>query len=99
MINSGVRHSFPGAGGFVVNDQNELLVIREKFYGRPHWKLPGGMADPGMYTVYTELVNITVPTKLETWSRELRLTQKKKVDIVTLKLGPFLDRRFVQNFI
>ena len=38
-----------GVGGFVTNDKNELLVIKEKYtYGRRAiWKLPGGHADLG----------------------------------------------------
>ena len=38
-----------GAGGFVVNDKNQLLVVQERFSPKPHWKLPGGHADPGTY--------------------------------------------------
>lgn len=39
-----------GVGGFVLNDNNDLLVIQEKYLTslkRPIWKIPGGMADPG----------------------------------------------------
>jgi 8-oxo-dGTP diphosphatase len=38
-----------GAGGLVINDNNEILTIREKAHvdKYPHnWKFPGGMLDP-----------------------------------------------------
>ena len=38
-----------GAGGFVINDKNELLVICERFRTKRHWKLPGGQVDVGRY--------------------------------------------------
>lgn len=36
-----------GVGAFVVNDQDQVLVIKEKKFGQyePMWKLPGGAAD------------------------------------------------------
>ena len=36
-----------GAGGFVLNEKNELLVVCERFKTKQHWKLPGGMVDHG----------------------------------------------------
>ena len=37
-----------GCAGFVVNDQRQVLVVKEKYSaGKPRWKLPGGMADKG----------------------------------------------------
>ncbi|XP_071789795.1 uncharacterized protein [Asterias amurensis] len=43
----GYASNYIGVGGFVTNDKNELLVIKEKYtYGRRAiWKLPGGHAD------------------------------------------------------
>ena len=41
----------PGVAGLVVNEKNEILVVQEKWLHRmrvPHWKLPGGVCDPGM---------------------------------------------------
>lgn len=38
-----------GVGGLVINDNNELLTIREKGQVKTHphnWKFPGGMLDP-----------------------------------------------------
>lgn len=40
-------HTVVGVGAFVVNDQDELLVVRERFHTRPHWKLPGGYVESG----------------------------------------------------
>ena len=31
----------------VINEQRQILVVRDKLYQRPHWKLPGGYVDPG----------------------------------------------------
>lgn len=38
-------HNVVGVGAFVVNDEDELLVVRERFYTHPHWKLPGGYVE------------------------------------------------------
>ncbi|BFZ18544.1 hypothetical protein BsWGS_21583 [Bradybaena similaris] len=46
----GYANHFLGVGGFVVNDQNQLLVIRERYHAKINitaWKLPGGLADAG----------------------------------------------------
>ena len=40
-------HTLVGVGGMVVTDNDQLLVIQERFYTAPHWKLPGGYVDPG----------------------------------------------------
>ncbi|KAK3868560.1 hypothetical protein Pcinc_026060 [Petrolisthes cinctipes] len=40
-------HNVVGVGAFVVTDDNDLLVVRERFYKRPHWKLPGGYVELG----------------------------------------------------
>ncbi|XP_022249044.1 nucleoside diphosphate-linked moiety X motif 6-like isoform X1 [Limulus polyphemus] len=40
-------HTYIGVAGLVVNERNQILVIQEKYHTRPHWKLPGGYADPG----------------------------------------------------
>ena len=37
-----------GVGGFVVNDNGEVLVVKEKYSGvNVRWKYPGGGTDPG----------------------------------------------------
>lgn len=41
---------YVGVGGFVVNEQQQVLVIREKYHNESKpspWKLPGGLADKG----------------------------------------------------
>jgi len=43
-----------GAGGVVLNEQRELLVVSEKFrrdYSRPYYKLPGGALHQGEHLV------------------------------------------------
>jgi len=36
-----------GVGGFVLNKNNELLLIKERHMKVNRWKLPGGLVDPG----------------------------------------------------
>jgi len=36
-----------GVAGFVVNDKDQVLAIKENFFASPRWKLPGGGADAG----------------------------------------------------
>ncbi|MBN2628513.1 MAG: NUDIX domain-containing protein [Spirochaetales bacterium] len=38
---------YVGAGGVVINDKNQLLVITEKAHTVKHYKLPGGLLDVG----------------------------------------------------
>jgi len=38
---------YVGAGGVVINDRNQLLVITEKAHMVRHFKLPGGLLDVG----------------------------------------------------
>lgn len=40
-------HTLVGVGCMVVNHQDEVLVVQERFLTTPHWKLPGGYVDPG----------------------------------------------------
>lgn len=40
-------HTMIGVGAVVVNKDQELLVVCERFHARPHWKLPGGYLEPG----------------------------------------------------
>lgn len=44
-------HTMIGVGAIVVNDAEEILVVREKYFpkGFPHWKLPGGYVESGMF--------------------------------------------------
>ncbi|XP_021920633.1 nudix hydrolase 8 isoform X4 [Zootermopsis nevadensis] len=40
-------HTMIGVGAVVVNDAHEILVVKEKYFLIPHWKLPGGYVEPG----------------------------------------------------
>eukprot|EP00123_Amoebidium_parasiticum_P012818 comp21597_c0_seq1/m.30236 comp21597_c0_seq1/g.30236 ORF comp21597_c0_seq1/g.30236 comp21597_c0_seq1/m.30236 type:complete len:362 (-) comp21597_c0_seq1:921-2006(-) len=40
-------HHYIGVGGFVVNDRKEMLVVKERYRDKDHWKLPGGLSDVG----------------------------------------------------
>lgn len=42
-------HNTIGVGGFVVNETQELLVVKERFRKNPHWKLPGGYVELGKF--------------------------------------------------
>ena len=42
-------HHMVGVGAMVVNENKEILVVREKYRPEPHWKLPGGYVDPGIF--------------------------------------------------
>ena len=43
----GYATHYIGAGGVVIDDQNRILVIQERYHTRKHYKLPGGALDPG----------------------------------------------------
>eukprot|EP00511_Aplanochytrium_stocchinoi_P002390 CAMPEP_0204842154 /NCGR_PEP_ID=MMETSP1346-20131115/44983_1 /ASSEMBLY_ACC=CAM_ASM_000771 /TAXON_ID=215587 /ORGANISM="Aplanochytrium stocchinoi, Strain GSBS06" /LENGTH=203 /DNA_ID=CAMNT_0051980747 /DNA_START=415 /DNA_END=1026 /DNA_ORIENTATION=+ len=36
-----------GVGSLVLNQSNEILLVKEKFRGPDRWKMPGGLVDPG----------------------------------------------------
>jgi 8-oxo-dGTP diphosphatase len=58
-----------GAGGVVLNDQNELLVVTEKFLrgDRPHYyKLPGGALHPGEHIVDGVIREVLEETGIQT---------------------------------
>ncbi|XP_037089381.1 nudix hydrolase 8-like [Pollicipes pollicipes] len=41
-------HTMIGVGGMVISEaDDQVLVVREKYYTQPHWKLPGGFVEPG----------------------------------------------------
>ncbi|XP_077295004.1 uncharacterized protein LOC143917385 [Arctopsyche grandis] len=40
-------HTNLGVGAVVINDANQVLVVREKYLNVPHWKLPGGYVERG----------------------------------------------------
>jgi ADP-ribose pyrophosphatase YjhB (NUDIX family) len=39
-----------GVGGLVTDSQGRILVVKEKFWQRPSWKLPGGYIENGKNT-------------------------------------------------
>lgn len=41
-------HTMIGVGAVVVNNKKQVLVVKEKYFHLPHWKLPGGYVEPGM---------------------------------------------------
>lgn len=50
---------FTGVGGFVVNDEGEVLMIKERYTGvKPLWKLPGGGADTSRSSKYSCLTTL-----------------------------------------
>ena len=54
-------HSMVGVGGMVIaEDRDEVLVVREKYYKQPHWKLPGGFVEPGEATPSACLTGVHV---------------------------------------
>uniref|UniRef100_A0A6B2LDX1 Nudix hydrolase domain-containing protein n=1 Tax=Arcella intermedia TaxID=1963864 RepID=A0A6B2LDX1_9EUKA len=55
-----------GVGGFVLNQKNELLVVKEKFFKNSMWKLPGGMADPGEDIPTTAVREVVEETGIKT---------------------------------
>lgn len=42
-------HTNLGVGGIVLNDNDEILVVRELHINYPHWKLPGGYVERGIF--------------------------------------------------
>ena len=41
-------HHYVGVGGLVINEKNEILLIKEnRSVDKRRWKLPGGFSDPG----------------------------------------------------
>ncbi|CAH1389826.1 unnamed protein product [Nezara viridula] len=40
-------HNMVGAGALVINDNNQILVVHERYRTVSFWKLPGGYVDPG----------------------------------------------------
>ena len=42
----GYATHYIGAGGVLLDEENRILVIQEKYHTRKHYKLPGGALDP-----------------------------------------------------
>jgi len=40
-------HTFVGVAGLVINEREEILVVKERFFPNAPWKLPGGLSEIG----------------------------------------------------
>lgn len=45
-------HNMVGAGALVMNNNNQILVVHERYRTVSFWKLPGGYVNPGLYKYY-----------------------------------------------
>jgi len=43
----GYATHYIGAGGVIIDNEERILIIQERFHTRRHYKLPGGALDPG----------------------------------------------------
>eukprot|EP01128_Nolandella_sp_AFSM9_P005877 TRINITY_DN2930_c0_g1_i1.p1 TRINITY_DN2930_c0_g1~~TRINITY_DN2930_c0_g1_i1.p1 ORF type:complete len:300 (+),score=76.75 TRINITY_DN2930_c0_g1_i1:1058-1957(+) len=60
-------HTSLGVGGFVLNDKNQVLAVREKNWGpNAPWKLPGGMVDPKEDLVAAAIREVLEETNIQT---------------------------------
>ncbi len=64
----GYATHYIGAGGVVINDRRELLVVSERHRGsaRPYYKLPGGALHPGEHLAAAVIREVYEETGVET---------------------------------
>jgi ADP-ribose pyrophosphatase YjhB (NUDIX family) len=55
-----------GAGGVVINEARELLVIQERHHRRRHYKLPGGALHPGEHIADAVIREVKEETGVDT---------------------------------
>ena len=61
----GYATHYIGAGGVMLDDENRILVIQEKYHTRKHYKLPGGALDPGEHISNAVVREIREETGIE----------------------------------
>lgn len=63
-----------------MNDKDELLVVQERFYSKPHWKLPGGYVEISKSELFTS--DYYIKNNRESWeytSPYLNSTELSKI--------------------
>ncbi|XP_049849627.1 uncharacterized protein LOC126319956 isoform X1 [Schistocerca gregaria] len=56
-----------GVGGFVLNEKNELLVVREKYaHQTASWKIPGGLVEAGESLIEAAIREVLEETNIQT---------------------------------
>ncbi|CAH0388962.1 unnamed protein product [Bemisia tabaci] len=59
-------HTMVGIGAVVVNEDNEVLTVKEKYGQRIQWKLPGGYVEPGEDLADAVVREVMEETHIET---------------------------------
>ncbi|XP_030567894.1 nudix hydrolase 8 isoform X2 [Drosophila novamexicana] len=65
-------HTLLGVGGLVINDQNEVLVVSDKYaIAKNMWKLPGGYVEPRENLVDSAVREVVEETGIRTTFRSM----------------------------